>query len=322
MKNIFADNYLPTEVRNREWKDIIVLGSQYKKEESIELVYYLKCEGDIIEVSKKLAMDETTGKWIGKGKPPLLFKKCVADVDKIYVFDKGEGIVFIRTPIINLSEEKDPLYQILMLAIGGPVLEFVYYSDVSLIDINLPEKILKKFPGPLFGIEGIRKLTETEFPEPLVGTIIKPCAGLNEKEVARKCYLAAKGGVKFIKDDEKMLSPSYCNEKKKIKLVKEALKKAYEETGNKCIYAAHLVERADKIKETAKRYIEYGATGLMLNVVLGHNCEVLKILREDSDINVPLYAHSGGRSALSTGNRRIEDGVIVKLIKTYSFMWW
>ncbi|MGC9031707.1 MAG: RuBisCO large subunit C-terminal-like domain-containing protein, partial [Minisyncoccia bacterium] len=257
-KKIFADNYLPKEVRNKKLIDVVFLNSQYKKEESIEIVYFLKCDGDIIEVARKLAIDETTGKWIDKRKPTSLFKKCVADVDKIYVFDKGEGIVFIRTPIINLSEEIDPLYQIIMLACGGPVLEFVYYSDVALIDINLPEKILKKFPGPLFGIKGIRKITEIPYPEPIVGTIIKPCAGMTEKEVAEKCYLAAKGGVKFIKDDEKMLGPTYCNVKKKIKLVSSALKKVYEETGNKCIYAPHLVERADKIKETAKRYIDYG----------------------------------------------------------------
>lgn len=72
-------------------------------------------------------------------------------------------------------------------------IELVYYSKVSLIDINLPEKILKKFYGPRFGIEGIRKITEIPFPYPIIGTIIKPCAGLTEKEVAEKCYLAAKG---------------------------------------------------------------------------------------------------------------------------------
>lgn len=53
----------------------------------------------------------------------------------------------------------------------------------------------------------------------------------------------------------------------------------------------------------------------MLNVILGHNFEVLEILREDPDINVPLYAHSGGRSCLSTGERRIDDGVLVKFIR-------
>ncbi|MFN4227572.1 MAG: RuBisCO large subunit C-terminal-like domain-containing protein [Candidatus Ratteibacteria bacterium] len=315
MEKIFEDNYLPEELRKKKLKEIIELNSNYGKEESIEIVYYLKSKEDIVKVAKKLAIDETTGKWIGQKQPTSLFNRCIADVDKIYIFDKGEGIIFIRTPIINLSEEKDFLYQILMLACGGPVLEFVYYSHVALIDINLPEKILKKFKGPRFGIDRIRKLTETPFPNPILGTIIKPCAGLTEKEVAEKCYLAAKGGVKFIKDDEKMLGPFYCQPKKKIKLVSEALKKAYQETGNKCIYAPHLVERADKIKDTAKRYIEYGATALMVNVVLGHNFEVLKILREDPDINVPLYAHSGGRSALSTGKRRIDDGVIVKFIR-------
>ncbi|MCM8757190.1 MAG: hypothetical protein NC823_01765, partial [Candidatus Omnitrophica bacterium] len=33
------------------------------------------------------------------------------------------------------------------------------------------------------------------------------------------------------------------------------------------------------------------------------------------DIGVPLYAHSGGRSGLSTGPRRIDDTVWVKLVR-------
>ena len=314
MDKLFEDGYEPTEIRGREVKEIVEIGSQYSEEESIELVFYIKCDGDIVETAKKLAMDETTGRWIGKGTPTRLFKKSVADIDKIFIYGKGEGILFMRTPLTNLSDA-DPLYQTLMLAVGGPVLEFVYYSKVSLLDIRLPEKILKRFPGPNFGIEGIRKLTKTTFPSPIIGTIVKPCSGLTPEEVAEKCYLAVKGGVRFIKDDEKMLGPSYCPEKKKIKLVSDALKKAYEETGNKCIYAPHLVSRADEIVDTAKRYVEWGATGLMLNVILGHNVEVLKILREEPGINVPLYAHSGGRSGISTGERRIDDTVWVKLVR-------
>jgi len=314
MDLIFKTKYVPQELKNKEIKEIVEIGSQHIPEESIEMIFYIKCDGDIIETAKKLARDETTGKWIGNKEPTTLFKKSVADVDKIFLFDKKEGVAIIRTPLINLSEE-DPLYQIMMLAVGGPVLEFVYYSKVALLDINLPDKILKKFPGPNFGIEGIRKLTDTPYPFPIIGTIIKPCAGLSPEEVAEKCYFAAKGGVKFIKDDEKMLGPSYCPPDKKIKLVSKMLKKAYDETGNKCIYAPHLVAKADKMVDTAKRYIEYGATGLMFNVILGHNIEVLKILRENSEINVPLYAHSGGRSGISTGDRRIDDTVFVKLIR-------
>lgn len=312
---VFEDGYVPSELKGKKLQDVVEVGSQYKKEEAIELIFYIKCEGNIVETVKKLARDETTGKWIGKGQPSSLYKKCVADVDKVLIYGKGEGVAFIRTPLINLSEEKDPLYQILMLAVGGPVLEFVYYSDVAFLDINLPETLLSKFPGPGFGIEGIRELTETHSPYPIMGTIVKPCAGLTVEEVSEKCYLAAKGGAKFIKDDEKMLGPSYCPPEKKIKLVSEKLKRAYEETGNICLYAPHLVERADRIVDTAKRYIEWGATALMFNAVLGHNFETLKILRENNDINVPLYAHSGGRSCLSTGNRRIDDTVITKFLR-------
>ena len=314
MEKIFEDGYLPVEVRDKDLKDVVKVGSQHPEEESIGMVFYLRCEGDIVEVAKKLAMDETTGKWIGKGEVTSLYKKCVADVDKVLVYGKGEGIVFMRTPLINISEE-DPLYQIMMLAVGGPVLEFVYYSSVALLDIKLPEKILKKFPGPGFGMNGIRKLTDIQYPLPVMGTIVKPCAGLSPEEVAEKCYLAVKGGAKFIKDDEKMLGSSYCEPEKKIKLVAQALKKAYEETGNKCIYAPHLAVRADKLIDTAKRYIEWGATGIMMNVILGHNMEVFKMLRECSEINVPFYAHSGGRSGISTGARRIDDTVWVKLIR-------
>jgi 2,3-diketo-5-methylthiopentyl-1-phosphate enolase len=41
----------------------------------------------------------------------------------------------------------------------------------------------------------------------------------------------------------------------------------------------------------------------------------VEILAEDPDINVPVYVHSGGRSALSTGPRRIDDVVIAKLTR-------
>jgi len=312
--NIFSDGYQPVEIKGRKVQEVIEIGSAHSLEDSLELVFYLKGEGDIRTMAERLARDETTGSWVGKGSPTALFQKAMADIDKIYVYGKGEGVIFMRTPLFN-TQKDNFLYQIMMLAVGGPVLEFVYYSSVAFLDFCLPEKVLKKFPGPGFGLEGIRKLLGIRNPGPIMGTIIKPCAGLTPEEVAEKCYQAARGGCQFIKDDEKMLGPEYCPEEKKIKLVSQALRKAYEETGHRCIYAPHLVARADRLLEKAKRFISWGATGLMLNIILGHNVEVLQMLRECPDINVPLYAHSGGRSGISTGPRRIDDTVWVKLVR-------
>lgn len=309
------ETYIPYELKGKELLEVIHLGSKFSKEESIELKFYIKTTGDLIKVAQDIARDETTGPWVGQGDPTPLFLRSQADVDRIERYGENEGVIYVRTPLSNISEEADPLYQFIMLAVGGPVLEFVYYQEVALLDFTFPESFIRRFHGPKFGINGVRELLGLKDGEPIVGTIMKPCAGLTPKEVAEKCYQSALGGVMFIKDDEKMLGPSYCQLEEKIKLVSQALKRAEEETGKKCLYAPHIVARADKIKDVAKKAIEWGATALMFNAVLGHNYEVLSILAEDEEINVPLYAHSGGRSGLSTGPRRIDDTVIAKLLR-------
>jgi ribulose 1,5-bisphosphate carboxylase large subunit-like protein len=307
--------YIPYELKGKELLEVINLGSKFSKEESIELKFYVKTTGNLVKVAQDIARDETTGPWVGQGEPTQLFIRSQADVDRIERYGEKEGVIYIRTPLFNISSETDPLYQFIMLAVGGPVLEFVYYQEVALLDFSFPRNFLERFPGPKFGINGVRKLLNLKDGEPIIGTIVKPCAGLTPREVAEKCYQSALGGVMFIKDDEKMLGPDYCPLEEKVKLVSQALKRAEEETGRKCLYAPHIVARADKIKDVAKRAIEWGATALMFNAVLGHTYEALSILAEDKEIDVPLYAHSGGRSGLSTGPRRIDDTVIAKLLR-------
>ncbi|HRU32299.1 MAG TPA: RuBisCO large subunit C-terminal-like domain-containing protein [bacterium] len=307
--------YIPYELKGKELLEVINLGSKFSKEESIGLKFYIKTTGNLVKVAQDIARDETTGPWVGQGEPTQLFIRSQADVDRIERYGEKEGVIYIRTPLSNISSETDPLYQFIMLAVGGPVLEFVYYQEVALLDFSFPRNFLERFPGPKFGINGVRKLLNLKDGEPIIGTIVKPCAGLTPREVAEKCYQSALGGVMFIKDDEKMLGPDYCPLEEKVKLVSQALKRAEEETGRKCLYAPHIVARADKIKDVAKRAIEWGATALMFNAVLGHTYEALSILAEDKEIDVPLYAHSGGRSGLSTGPRRIDDTVIAKLLR-------
>jgi ribulose 1,5-bisphosphate carboxylase large subunit-like protein len=65
----------------------------------------------------------------------------------------------------------------------------------------------------------------------------------------------------------------------------------------------------------AIKAVEYGASGVMFNAILANNLGTVEILAEDPDIDVPIYVHSGGRSALSTGPRRIDDVVTAKLTR-------
>ncbi len=307
--------YVPVEIRGREPLEIIEMDSQHDPEDSILFIYYIKTNADLVKTARAIAEEETTGRWIGGGTPTEVFNSARADVCRIDKYADGEGVIYVRSPLGNMDMESDFFYQISMLSVGGPILEFVYYQRVAFLDFQLPQKALARFPGPKFGIRGSREFIGLDDDKPLMGTIIKPCCGLTPEEAAEKCYQAALGGAVLIKDDEKMMGPQYCPFEKKVRLISEALRKAEAQTGKKVIYAPHLTARPDKIKAMAMKAIEYGATGVMFNAILANNLGTVEILAEDPDINVPIYVHSGGRSALSTGPRRIDDVVIAKLTR-------
>jgi len=306
--------YIGRELIGREPIETLEFESRHAPEESISLRYYVKTRGDLVKVAKEIARDETTGKWIDAGEPTQTFNNAQADIYRIDRYGENEGVIYVRSPLFNINLDSDLLYQFLMLTIGGPILEFVYYDGVAFLDFDLPPAMLKRFRGPQFGLGGTRKLLNMSDDTPIIGTIVKPCAGLTPDEVARKCYEAALGGVRFIKDDEKMFSPDYCPAEKKIKTVAEKLADAEAKTGMKTLYAPHIVARCDRIKEVCLKAIEWGATALMFNPI-AQGFGTLQMLAEDPEINVPIYAHSGGRSGWSTGPRRVDDVVFVKLLR-------
>ena len=314
MKKSGESVYRAFEIEGRRPKDVVTFRSRHKASESMRLTYYMKCRGDILSVAKRVARDETTGPWVGAGKPTATFRKAQADVEKVEVYAKDEGVITIRSPLYNMDMGADLLYQFMMLAIGGPILEFVYYDRVAFIDFELPAKLVRRFPGPKFGIRGTRKLLGLGDDSPVIGTIMKPCAGLTAREVGKKIAEAAAGGVRFIKDDEKMLGPRYCAFEPKVKAMVEGLKRAEDETGRNCLYAPQICAGPATIRDVARRAIDLGATGVMFNALVT-GLPVLAMLAADPEINVPIYVHSGGRTGWSTGPRRVDDVVIAKLVR-------
>jgi ribulose 1,5-bisphosphate carboxylase large subunit-like protein len=199
--------------------------------------------------------------------------------------------------------------------IGGPTFALASYEKSRLVDFSIPVKMMEKFSGPAFGIKGTRKLVGLTNDELMIGTIVKPTAGLTPNEVADFAYQAALGGICFIKDDEKMMNPSYCPLGKRVKRVTAALKHAEEETGQKVLYAAHITTTPDLIIDRALEALENGATALMVNF-LAAGLSSLQLLRNHPNINVPIYAHCGGREAFGrAAGQGISASVIVKMVR-------
>jgi ribulose 1,5-bisphosphate carboxylase large subunit-like protein len=184
-----------------------------------------------------------------------------------------------------------------------------------LMDFTLPEDVYSYFPGPKFGVGGTREILGIRDRTAIIGTIVKPTCGLTADEVADICEEAGMAGIKFIKDDERMMNPRYCPLKERVIKVMRRLRKVYEHTGNKVLYTPHITTGPDKILDHARIAIEAGANGLML-VFIAAGFESLRMLAESPEVGVPIYAHCCGKEHWSRAEGQgIDPRVIAKLAR-------
>jgi ribulose 1,5-bisphosphate carboxylase large subunit-like protein len=272
--------------------------------------YYVESKQDLRRVAETIAEIESTGGWLGTGEPTELYKRCRAEVDTVREVEFGKGEIDIRFPLINLNLAEAAFPGLWLTMIGGGTHALVTYEKSRLLDFKLPESALKYFPGPAFGPEGTRRLLNAGPEEVLIGTIIKPTAGLTPAEVADICYQVATGGMRFIKDDEKMLNTAYCPLAERVRAVNEVLKRAEDETGKYVIYCPHITTTPEHLLDNAHIALENGARGLMVNFfAAGFNS--LETLRRQVNPPVPIYAHCGGKEAFGRAPGQGVDPVAV-----------
>jgi ribulose 1,5-bisphosphate carboxylase large subunit-like protein len=276
--------------------------------------FYLETEGDLVETAKETVRHETAGKWDRPGVPSDLFKKSAGYLLDHEQTGPNQGIVSFAYPLHNLDLERSAFTGIWVSMVTG-MSAMPNLKKYRLLDFTLPNEAYAYFPGPRFGIGGTREILRISGNEPIIGTIIKPTVGLTADEVAEICGEAASAGIKFIKDDERMMNPAYCPLKERVTKVAQRLKQVYEETGNRVIYAPHITTGPDKILDNAKMAVEAGATALMF-VFIAAGFESLRLVAESPDIKVPIYAHCCGKEHWSRAEGQgIDQRVVAKLAR-------
>jgi ribulose 1,5-bisphosphate carboxylase large subunit-like protein len=292
-----------------------IMNQLHGPEDSVVATYYIETKGDLTKVAQELVVLETTAPWVAATEPTDLYRQSVGEVLEVNQIAPGRGYISLLYPISNMDIEESAFPCLWLSMIGGPTFALASYEKSRLTDFSIPQAMMDKFPGPAFGISGTRELVGLTNEELMIGTIVKPTAGLTPEEVADFAYQAALGGICFIKDDEKMMNPPYCPLGKRVKAVSAALKRAKEETGQKVLYAAHITTTPDCIINRALEALENGATALMVNFFAA-GLSSLQLLRQHPDIDVPVYAHCGGREAYGRATGQgISASVIVKMVR-------
>ncbi|MBY0121288.1 2,3-diketo-5-methylthiopentyl-1-phosphate enolase [Bacillus sp. S/N-304-OC-R1] len=173
-------------------------------------------------------------------------------------------------------------------------------GEVKLLDLEFSSELQRNFPGPKFGIEGIRKILNVHN-RPLTMSIFKGVIGRDINYLTDQLREQALGGVDLVKDDEILFENPLTPFEQRIVKSKEVLQQVYEETGHRTLYAVNLTGRTSELKDKARRARELGADALLFNVHT-YGLDVLQELAEDQDIGLPLMAHPAFSGAFTSSN--------------------
>jgi 2,3-diketo-5-methylthiopentyl-1-phosphate enolase len=181
----------------------------------------------------------------------------------------------------------------MLLAIAGNC--FAYSKHIMLTDVFIGKELLKKFQGPKFGVEGIRKLCGV-YDRPLSLHIIKPKMGMTPEQTANQVRLTAMGGADLCKDDE-MLADAYNNTmEQRLPLVMREIDRAAQKSGKRMLYMCSITDEPHKMMDKARRAIDLGANGLLVTYSAGLGA--FRELTSHPDINVPVMLHASHMIAM------------------------
>jgi len=197
--------------------------------------------------------------------------------------------IAIAYPDINFSRDIPAL---LVTVFGKLSMD----GKIKLIDLDVSKNFASVFPGPKFGLEGIRNLLGVH-DRPLLMSIFKSVIGYDLPNLQEQFYKQALGGVDLIKDDEILFENPLTPLEKRVAACMEAARKAEEITGQKLLYATNLTGPTSKLADNARKAINAGANALLFNV-LAYGFDALHELSSDPEINVPIAAHPAMAGAI------------------------
>ncbi|MFA6197571.1 MAG: ribulose-bisphosphate carboxylase large subunit [Patescibacteria group bacterium] len=221
----------------------------------IESNYPLKHEAQII------AAESSVGTWTQvKTMRRAVFERLSA---KVIAIDHAHKRVKIAYPLALFEPGNIPQ---LLSSVAGNIFSMKSVKKLRLEDLDMPDKYINSFPGPAFGVGGIRKKL-CIYKRPLLGSIMKPKLGLTWRQHAHYAYLAFLGGIDLVKDDENLTSQEFNDFTKRTIEILKLARRAERETGSKKVCALNVTAPADEMIRRAQLIKHHGGRCAMVDIV-------------------------------------------------------
>jgi len=248
---------------------------------------------------------------IGMKHPPKgsLLEQCAAKAAGVDAFDSTGrlGLLHVAFPLKMMLQPDGHLTSCDILhTVAGAIIFDVYENqDSRLVALQIPDKVLRTFPGPAHGPQGVRQLTRFASDHPAFGTILKPTAGITPSEVGKLVEEVAGCSLfLFVKEDEDLYpNLDYSPVAERVRRAVASIEKARDKRGGLgLIFAPHISGAPHEIAQTVKAVVEAGATGVMFSETFAGG--TVRLVREATrNLQQPpaLYGHNAGIGVKTRG---------------------
>ncbi len=258
-------------------------------------------EGEDLEsVGREISLHQTTS--AQNSTKDGLLERCTGNIFDILPFDRDKrvGLIRINFPSEIMVDSKSKIYSsdIMHIIAGSVQYELRASKDIKLVDVRLPEEIINLFPGPCYGVEGIRKMAGLKENELMFGTIVKPCTGITSLETAEIIGKAASNKFfSFVKEDENFHpNVPFARLEERVRLSVEYIKNSLEQReGKGLIYAPHVTSSRREFERNLKIAVDSGASAVMFSeTYTGGAFRLARDLLSGLDKPLAIYGHNGG----------------------------
>ena len=238
-----------------------------------------------------------------------LLEQCSASPAGVDAFDSTGrmGLLHVAFPLKMMRQPDGHVTSCdLLHTVAGAIIFDVYENqDSRLIALNIPDDILRTFPGPAHGPASLRKMTGFGRDQPAFGTILKPTAGITADDVGRIMNdVAGCPLLMFIKEDEDLYpNLDYSPVAERTRKALESIERVKHERGGLgLVFAPHVSGAPHEILDTVHAVIEAGATGVMFSETYATG--TVRMVREATKglPNPPaIYGHNAGIGTRTRG---------------------
>jgi len=162
------------------------------------------------------------------------------------------------------------------------------YPGVRLTAVDLSPSLLRAFPGPRFGVPGLRRLLDAPT-RPIFATALKPM-GLSPEVLADIAATMARSGVDVIKDDHGLANQPFAPWEARVRACAAAVSKVNAVTGRRTLYMPSLNGPISEFHERARIARAAGAGGLLVLPGLT-GMDSIRWLASDEAIGLPIMGH-------------------------------